>query len=190
MFFYTFLPALLNMSLTASVVIVLVLLLRLFLKKAPKIISYVLWSIVLFRLLCPVSIESGLSLFGLMDTPAAASSTLTTRIEYIPNDIVHMEYPSVVLPAPGIGEAISDTLPQGEEQLVADPLEAPVAIATYLWMAGVLVMGIYAVVAYLRLRRKLITASLVKENIYLADEIASPFVMGLIHPKIYLPSSL
>ena len=190
MFFYTFLPALLNMSLTASVVIVLVLLLRLLLKKAPKIISYALWSIVLFRLLCPVSIESGLSLFGLMDTPAAASGTLTTRIEYIPNDIVHMEYPSVVLPAPGIGEAISDTLPQGEEQLVADPLEAPVAIATYVWMAGVLAMGIYAVVAYLHLRRKLITASLVKENIYLADEIASPFVMGLIHPKIYLPSSL
>ena len=190
MFFYTFLPALLNMSLTASVVIVLVLILRLFLKKAPKIISYALWSIVLFRLLCPVSIESGLSLFGLLDTPVASNGTLTTRIEYIPNDIVHMEDPSVVLPAPGIGEVISDTLPQGEEQLVADPLEAPVAIATYLWMAGVLVMGTYAVVSYLRLRRKLITASLLKENIYLADEIASPFVMGLIHPKIYLPSSL
>lgn len=190
MFFYTFLPALLNMSLTASVVIVLVLILRLFLKKAPKIISYALWSIVLFRLLCPVSIESGLSLFGLLDTPVASNGTLTTRIEYIPNDIVHMEDPSVVLPAPGIGEVISDTLPQGEEQLVADPLEAPVAIATYLWMAGVLVMGTYAVVSYLRLRRKLITASLLKENIYLADEIASPFVLGLIHPKIYLPSSL
>ncbi|MBM6926694.1 M56 family metallopeptidase [Pseudoflavonifractor phocaeensis] len=188
MFFYTFLPALLNMSLTASVVIVFVLLLRLILKKAPKIISYALWSIVLFRLLCPISIESGLSLFGLLDTPVAASGTLTSSIEYIPN--VHMEYPSVVLPAPGIGEAISDTLPQGEEQLVADPLEAPVAIATYVWMAGVLVMGLYAVVSCLRLRRRLITASLVKENIYLADEIASPFVMGLIHPKIYLPSSL
>ena len=190
MFFYTFLPALLNMSLTASVVIILVLLLRLFLKKAPKVISYALWSVVLFRLLCPVSVESGLSLFGLMDTPVSASGALTSRIEYIPNDSVHMEDPSLVLPAPGIGEVISDTLPQGEEQLVADPLEAPVAIATYLWMAGVLVMGIYAVASYLRLRRKLLTASLVRENIYLADEIASPFVMGLIRPKIYLPSSL
>ena len=56
MFFYTFLPKLLNMSLTASVVIVLVLLLRLLLKKAPKVISYALWGIVLFRLICPVSI--------------------------------------------------------------------------------------------------------------------------------------
>ena len=157
--FYTFLPNLLNMSLTASVVIVFVLLLRLLLKKAPKVISYALWGIVLFRLLCPISIESGFSLFGLLDTPVATSGTLTSSIEYIPNDIVHMEYPSVVLPAPGIGEAISETLPQGEEQLVADPLEAPVAIATFIWMAGVLCMGIYAVVAYLRLRRKLVTAS-------------------------------
>ena len=190
MFFYTFLPVLLNMSLTASLVIVFVLLLRLLLKKTPKVISYALWGIVLFRLLCPVSIESGLSLFGLLETPVATSGTLASRIEYIPSDIVHTEYPSVVLPAPGVGEAISETLPQGEEQLVADPLEAPTAIATYTWIAGVVAMGIYAVVSYLRLRRKLITASWVRENIYLADEITSPFVMGLIHPKIYLPSSL
>lgn len=166
MFFYTFLPVLLNMSLTASVVIVFVLLLRLLLKKAPKVISYALWGIVLFRLLCPISIESGLSLFGLLDTPVVTSGTLASSIEYIPSDIVHMEYPSVVLPAPGIGEATSETLPQGEEQLAADPLEAPTAIATYIWMAGVVAMGIYAVVSYLRLRRKLITASLVRENIY------------------------
>ena len=63
MFIYTFLPGLLNMSLTAGVVILFVLLLRLLLKKAPKVISYALWGIVLFRLLCPVSIQSDLSLF-------------------------------------------------------------------------------------------------------------------------------
>lgn len=91
MFFYTFLPKLLNMSLTASVVIVLVLLLRLLLKKAPKVISYALWGIVLFRLICPVSIESSFSLFGLLDTPVAESGTMASRIEYVPNDIVHTE---------------------------------------------------------------------------------------------------
>ena len=190
MFFYTFLPNLLNMSLTASVVIVFVLCLRILLKKVPKVISYALWSIVLFRLLCPISIDSKLSLFGLLDTPVARSGTLTSSIEYIPSNIVHMEYPTVILPAPGIGEAISNTLPQGEEQLVADPLEAPMSIATYIWIAGVLGMGTYAVVSSMRLRRKLVTASLLRENIFLADEITSPFVMGLIHPKIYLPSSL
>lgn len=179
MFSYTFLPKLLNMSLTASVVIVLVLLLRLLLKKTPKAISYALWGIVLVRLLCPVSIESDFSLFRLLDTPVTESGTLTSRIEYVPSNIVHTENPNIELPVPGVADVINDVLPQGEEQLVADPLEAPMTIATYVWMAGILAMGIYAAVSYIRLRRKLVTASSLRDNIYLADEITSPFVMGL-----------
>lgn len=190
MFFYTFIPKLLNMSLTASVAIVFVLLLRLMLKKAPKVISYALWSVVLFRLLCPVSIESSLSLFGLLDTPTVESTTLTSSIEYVPENIVHRSYPAVTLPVPGVSDAINNTLPSGREQLVADPLEAPVAIGAYVWMMGVLCMAAYSVVAYARLRRKLLTASPLRDNIYLADEIASPFVMGLFRPKIYLPSDM
>lgn len=190
MFFYTFIPKLLNMSLTASVAIVLVLLLRLMLKKAPKVISYALWSVVLFRLLCPVSIESSLSLFGLLDTPTVESTTLTSSIEYVPENIVHRSHPDVTLPVPGVSDAINNTLPSGREQLVADPLEAPVAIGAYVWMMGVLCMAAYSVVAYARLRRKLLTASPLRDNILLADEITSPFVMGLIRPKIYLPSDL
>ncbi len=190
MFFYTFLPKLLNMSLTAGVAIVFVLLLRLLLKKAPKVISYALWGVVLIRLLCPVSIESELSLFGMFDTPIAESGSLTSRIEYVPSDIVHTEYPEIKLPVPGVDDWINQSLPQGREQLVADPLEAPMAIATYVWMAGVLGMAIYAAVSYLRLKRRLITASPLRDNIYLADDITSPFVLGVIKPKIYLPSAM
>lgn len=190
MFFYTFFPELLNMNLTASVVIVLVLLVRLLLKKAPKVISYALWGIVLVRLLCPVSIESDFSLFRLLDTPVTESGNLTSRIEYVPNNIVHTENPNVELPVLSVADVINDVLPRGEEQLVADPLEAPMTIATYVWMAGILAMGIYAAVSYIRLRRKLVTASSLRDNIYLADDITSPFVMGLIRPKIYLPSSM
>ena len=188
--FYAFVPKLLNMSLTASVAIVFVLLLRLMLKKAPKVISYALWAVVLFRLLCPVSIESSFSLFGLLDTPVSESGTVTSSIEYVPENIVHTEYPAVTLPVPGVSDTINSTLPQGEEQLVADPLEAPVAIATWVWLAGVLGMAAYSVVSYLRLRQKLLTASPLRGNIYLADEITSPFVMGLLRPKIYLPSDM
>ncbi len=190
MAFYTFLPKILNMSLTASVAIVFVLLLRLLLKKAPKVISYVLWAVVLIRLLCPVSIESGLSLFGLFDTPTVDMTEHSSAVEYIPSNIVHTEFPEVVLPVPGVGEAITEVLPQGEEQLRADPLEGPVFIATYVWWGGILVMAIYGIVTYLRLRRKLITASPLRDNIYLADDIDSPFVMGLFRPKIYLPSAM
>lgn len=190
MAFYTFLPKILNMSLTASVAIVFVLLLRLLLKKAPKVISYALWAVVLIRLLCPVSIESGLSLFGLFDTPTVDMSEHSSAVEYIPSNIVHTEFPEVVLPVPGVGEAITEVLPQGEEQLRADPLEGPIFIATYVWWGGILVMAVYGLVTYLRLRRRLITASPLRDNIYLADDIDSPFVMGLFRPKIYLPSAM
>lgn len=186
MFFSVCFPKLLNMSLTASVVIVFVLLLRLFLRKTPKIISYALWGLVLFRLLCPISLESGLSLFGLVHAPVTPSGTLTSSIEYIPGDLIQAESPSVVLPAPGMEE----TAPQGMEQPVADAAETPVVIAAYIWIAGVWGMGLYGVLSYLRLRRKLVTASPLRENIYLVDEISSPFVLGLLQPKIYLPSSL
>lgn len=186
--FYTFLPKLLNMSVTAGITIVCVLLLRMLLKKAPKVISYALWVVVLFRLLCPVAITSGFSLFGLIDAPTTDRVTGISSMEYVPENIVHTEFPAVTLPVPGVSETINNTLPQGEEQLLADPLEAPIAIGTYVWLVGVLAMAVYSVASYFKLRSKLLIASPLRENIYLADEITSPFVMGLIHPKIYLPS--
>ena len=190
MFFYTFMPRLLNMSLTASVAIVLVILLRFVLKKAPKVISYALWGIVLFRLLCPVSIGSTFSVFNLFETPTEDSGFITSVIEYVPTDIVHTEYPSVVVPVPGVSDAINEVFPQGEEQLRADPLEAPVSIATYVWMAGVLGMSIYSVMSYAQLRQKLRVVVPLRENIFIADDIKSPFAVGLFRPKIYLPCNL
>jgi len=190
MFFYTFMPKLFNMSLTASVAIVFVILLRLLLKKAPKVISYALWGVVLFRLLCPVSIGSSFSVYNLFDAPAQESGTITSVIEYVPSNIVHTEYPSVARPVPGISDAINEALPQGREQLVADPLEAPMSIATYVWMIGVLVMVIYSIVSYIRLRRKLSVVVPLRDNIFIADDIKSPFVVGLFRPKIYLPCNL
>ena len=190
MFFYTFMPKLFNMSLTASVAIVLVILLRLLLKKAPKVISYALWGVVLFRLLCPVSIGSNFSVYNLFDAPAQESGTITSVIEYVPSNIVHTEYPSVALPVPGISDVINEALPQGQEQLVADPLEAPMSIATYVWMIGVLGMVIYSIVSYVRLRRKLSVVVPLRDNIFIADDIKSPFVVGLFLPKIYLPCNL
>lgn len=200
MSFYTFLPKLLNMSLTGAVAIICVLLLRLMLKKAPKVISYALWAVVLFRLLCPVSVTSGLSLFGLLDAPSTSTVTGTNSMEYIPENIVHTEFPEVAIPAPGVSNTMNDTLPQGQEQLAANPLEAPVAIGshvsigsyvtigTYVWILGVIAMAAYSISSYVRLRKKLLMVSPLQDNIWLADEITTPFVMGLIRPKIYLPS--
>jgi len=197
MSFYTFLPKLLNMSLTGAIAIVCVLVLRLLLKKAPKVISYALWIVVLFRLLCPVSITSGFSLFGLLDAPATSTVTGTSTMEYVPENIVHTEFPEVVIPVPDVSETINNTLPQGQEQLVTDPLvdsaaaplEIAVTIGTCVWLLGLLSMAVYAVISYVRLKRKLLIASPFLDNIWLADEITTPFVMGLLRPRIYLPSN-
>ena len=187
---YELLPIVFNMSVTASVVIVFVLLARLLLKKAPKIFSYALWAVVLFRLLCPVSITTDFSLLGLFDAPVTETTTHTTAVEYIPQDVVHTPAPEVKLPVPGVNQSVNEALSQGDEQTAADTMEAPVALATLVWIAGIGVLAVYSVVSLLRLRRKLIGAVPLRENIYLADYIESPFVMGILRPKIYLPSSL
>ena len=187
---YELLPIVFNMSVTASVVIAFVLLARLLLKKVPKIFSYALWVVVLFRLLCPVSVTAGFSLLGLVDAPVTEATTHTTMAEYVPQDVVHIPFPEVQLPAPGISQAVNEALPQGQEQTAADPLEAPAAIATLVWLAGIASLAVYSVLSYLRLRRALVGAVLLRDNIYLADHIDTPFVMGLFRPKIYLPSSL
>ena len=190
MSFYSFMPRLLNMSLTSSVAIVLVILLRLALKKAPKVFSYALWGIVLFRLLCPISIGSSISVFNFIDTPAEDYGYISSVIEYVPADIVHSVNPTVVLPLPGVSEVVNEALPKGEEQLRADPLEGRTFLATVIWMTGVLVMGIYSIVSYLKLRLKLRVAIPLRENVFIADDIKSPFVVGLIRPRIYLPCNL
>lgn len=191
MWMYTLLPKILNMSLTAGIVTVLVLIVRILLKKAPKIFSYALWMAVLFRLVCPVSFSSEFSLIGFFHAPAApANGSPYSSMTYIPSDIVHTEYPQVDLPFPGVSEVINDRLPQGEEQLAADPLEAPMALATQLWLLGIAAMLIYGTVSLMQLRRKLIGAVRLRDNIYLADHISTPFVIGIFRPKIYLPSTL
>ena len=187
---YELLPIVFNMSVTASVAILFVLLARLLLKRAPKIFSYALWAVVLFRLLCPVSITTGFSLLGLFDAPVTETTTHTTAVEYIPQDVVHTPAPEVKLPVPGVNQSVNEALPQGDEQTAADPLEAPVALATLVWLAGIGVLAAYSVVSLLRLRHRLVGAVPLRSNIYLADYIESPFVMGIFRPEIYLPSSL
>ena len=184
-------PMILNMSITASGIILFVLLARLALKKAPKVFSYALWTVVLFRLLCPVSITTDFSLLGLFETPAMENTQHTTAVEYIPYDVVHTPNLEVQLPLPpAINDAVNSTLPQEHAALGADPLEGEFAIGSLIWLLGIAVMAIYSAVSYIRLRHKLVGSVLLRDNIYLADGIGSPFVMGFFRPKIYLPSAL
>ena len=108
-----FFISVLNMSLTAGVAILAVFAARLFLKRAPRIFSYGLWAVVLFRLLCPVSFAAPLSLLGALQNEAGASG----RMEYVPADIGYQMEPEIQLPAQSISETVdrtvNESLPQG-----------------------------------------------------------------------------
>ena len=190
-------PIVCNMSLTASVVILAVLAVRLLLRRAPKVFSYVLWAVVLFRLLCPVSVTSAVSLLGALGAPAQERTAVTSVVEYVPADIVRNMAPAVTpLPQEPFpaepGENIVSTAPSvtPPDAAPASPLSSPVAVLTLTWLTGMALLLLYSVVSLLRLRRRLVGAVRLEDNIYLADYIPSPFVMGLFRPKIYLPSTL
>ena len=166
----------LNMSLTGSVVIAVVLLARLLLRRAPKIYSYMLWAVVLFRLLCPISLSAGLSV--LKPLPVTTSQGLST-VTYRPVE--------PVIPASG---EIGQEGPKAEsaETAKAETGAQAMTLAAAVWLTVGGALAGCSLVQYIVLRRKLREAAPYRGEVYLSDSIATPFVMGVIAPKIYLPS--
>ena len=178
---------LLNMTLTGSVAILCVLILRLILKKAPKTLTFLLWTVVLFRLLCPVSFSLPVSLYSVFDTDVREEAV----IEYIPTDIVYNPYPKVTLPAPdAVNNAINREFPYGTQQLGADPLEAPAAEFTFFWLTGAVILLLFNLGAYLLLRIRLMKSVKTGKRIYENDRLDTAVVTGLFFPKIWLPAGL
>lgn len=186
MWYETLIPRILNMTLTGSLVIGIVLVCRCFLRKAPRILSYGLWAVVLFRLLCPVSLSAQVSLLSLFQVPATESST----IEYIPTDIVSDPFPEVDFLVDTASDVLNDSLPQGWEQVESRPLSDIFSVATGAWLVGVAVMALCSLISLFRLKRHLRGAVRLRENIHVSSGVDTPIVMGLFHPKIYLPAAL
>ncbi len=171
---------LLNLSISASWLVLVVLVLRLVLKRAPKWVDVLLWGMVALRLMLPFSIESALSLIPSAETLSPEvvrfnpAPTITSGVEFIDN-------------------AVNPSL---SESFAAAPLASvnPLYVWTYLagwvWLIGLGAMLLYALVSYLRLRRRVSVSLCVQENIYLCDAISSPFILGVVKPRIYLPSGL
>ena len=181
-------PAVLNMSLTAIPVILAVLLARLVLKRTPKIFPYLLWAVVLFRLLCPVSLTSGFSLLGAIDAPVMPSgSPGMTTVEYVPRPV---EVPEIHAAAPTVpATPLASITPV---QSLPEPTAAVTAmdILPWIWLTGIVLLTGYSLWSLLRLHRKLIGSLHLRENIYLSDEAETAFVTGVFRPRIYLPSDM
>lgn len=174
----------LNMSLTGSVVIGFVLLARLLLKRAPKIYSYALWAVVLFRLLCPVSLSAPVGLLNVVQPKAVQSEGITTSVSYLPVEYVYSQTDPTQRP-----EIIEQSRPARIENQ-AEPKASAMQTAGTVWLAGAVMMALYSLGSYLRLRWQLVGAVLWRGDVWLADHIASPFVLGFLQPKIYLPSHI
>ena len=169
------------MSVTASIVALAVMLARIPLKKAPKIFSYALWGVVLFRLVFPFSIES---IFSLMPTSANA----------IPQNIVVSQNPMIQTGVQFIDTPINTTiynaLPPISTENAINPIYTIFDIAGYVWLIGFIALLLYATIGYISLKKCVYFATLVKDNIFETDKIKSPFVLGFIRPKIYFPVTI
>lgn len=186
--FHTAFPAVLNMSLTAIPVILAVLLARLILKRAPKIFSYALWAVVLFRLLCPVSVTAGFSLLGALDAPVRESTAIVNSVEYVRPSQTAPVTPAAPMETPNPQTPAAPATPTQPEP--ARRQATPTDALTCIWLVGILLMLGYSTVSLLLLRRRLVGSIHLRDNIYLSDYAETAFVMGVVRPKIYLPSTI
>ena len=168
-----------NMSISASWLIFAVLILRLVLKKAPKWVNVLLWGIVAIRLICPFSFESALSLI-----PSA---------ETFPKKIISGPSFDVQSGITPVDNRINDYLGDRYFEGVTVPANNGnniMTILTIVWTIGILLLVAYTVISYWRLHREIDTAVRYKDNIFQSENVSSPFVLGLIKPRIYLPFKL
>ena len=169
----------LNMSIAASWLIMAVVLLRLVLKKAPKWIVVLLWGIVALRLVVPFSFESALSLIPSAETFNAHN------IQY--------ETPAISSGIPAINNAVNPVLGETfapNPAASVNPLYVWTFIVSVIWFIGIAAMLLYAVISYVRVRRSVAERIPYEGNIFLCDHVKPPFILGLVRPKIYLPSNM
>lgn len=179
-----------NMSITASYIIIVILLIRFCIRKAPKIFSYFLWVAVGFRLLCPVSFASILSIFNIEMFNFRNTVSEQGTVNYISSQISNMEHPQISTGITAADHVINRRLPAAVSSAGLISMRNIVTAATVLWIIGIIVMLLYSIISYIRLKYRISTAVLLRDNIYECDNVNSPFVIGIRHPRIIIPFRL
>ena len=169
----------LNISITASFLVLAIIIYRLFAKKAPKWVSVLLWGLVGLRLLFPFSIESALSLIPSKNT--------------IPTTITHDRYPALDTGFGSIDEIVNPVLSGSMEarpEYSANPMQIWITILGWIWLGVMLCMLIYMAASFIYLRIKTRVKIERENNVYLCDYVKTPFILGIVRPRIYLPSDI
>lgn len=169
---------LVNTSISASWLILAIIAVRFIFKTMPKAMNCVLWGLVAIRLICPFSIESSLSL-----VPSA--ETIPEEVLYIESAQRHDPVQFDGIEVPEILEATGKTAGTTVSQVQAFDV-----YGSFVWLAGMAVMLLYALIGYLRLRYRVIVSINERDNIWICDQIDSPFILGIFRPRIYMPSGM
>lgn len=166
-----------NMSIISSYVILFVILIRLLLKKAPKIYSYILWLVVFLRLIFPFSFKS---IFSLMPI----------NTNTIPKDIIYSQTPEIQSGITVIDGIVNNRLPVPIVGASVNPMQIWISLGQWIWILGIIVLGVYSIVSTIKLSKKLNSSKLLRANIYENSSIDIPFVFGIVKPQIYVPFGL
>ena len=169
----------LNMSISAGWLVLAVIAARFVLRKAPRWLHVLLWAIVAVRLICPITLESIVSL-----VPSS---------QVVRPSIMMDATPQIHSGIPFINDAVNPILSESfapDPTSSANPLQILIPVLAIMWLIGVAAMLLYSGISYIRLSRKLREAVLLQERIYQTDRTASPFILGLFKPRIYLPYGL
>ena len=169
----------LNMSMTASWLILAVVLTRLILKKAPKWIPCLLWGLVAIRLICPFSFESVLSLIP-------SSETIPANIALQPEHAINS---GITIVNEAVNPVVAESFTPAPTDS-ANPLQIVIPVAAIIWIAGIVIMLGYALISYLKLKKSLSVCVPAGERILACDEVKAPFILGVFRPVIYVPSSM
>ena len=170
---------LLNMSITASWLVLAVVVLRLLLKKAPRAFIVVLWAFVGIRLICPFSFDSVFSLIP--------------SVETIPQDIFYSPSPEIQSGVPVLNSVVNPVITDlfsPEPMTSVNPLQILAFAVSIVWIAGMAAMVLYTLISYFSIYRKVREAMPLRDNVFLCDTISTPFIFGIIRPRIYLPSDI
>lgn len=200
-----------NLSITAGWMVLVVLLLRLCLKKAPRWITCVLWGLVALRLLVPFTIESPVSLIPTAETVVSGDADISSPV--VNSGVASIDKPlnnwlQSPLPSSGANvntDGMSDpqagdansipqnpntSAPQEESGLTVSRVERILQIAAPMWLVGIGLMLLYEVLSILRVRSRVLDAVLLRDNVWQCDRVTSPFIFGLFRPRIYIPYGL
>ena len=169
----------LNNSLIASLLILAVMIVRLMIKRAPKWFSCVLWGFVAIKLVLPFSIESVFSL-----VPSS---------QPIPSDIEYSATPHIDSGVEVINRVVNPVIEKNftpQEVVSVNPLQIVIMVCSVVWIAGMIALLMYSFLSYLLLKKKVAASRKINGNVYVCDEVVTPFILGVLRPRIYLPTGI